>query len=83
MRVSNSIRQVARRNGLTMAAVSRRSGISYPRLNVLATGTVTPRMETAAKIAAALGVAIHDVWDLDGLTKAERVKVELRLKADK
>ena len=56
--VGNVIRELRLRDGLTIAQVSEQSGISRGMLSKIETGSTMAGMDTLAKIARALGVAM-------------------------
>lgn len=53
------IRSAFKRSGLTMLAVSRRSGVPYSLIHGLLAGTKNSRLTTAAKVCEVLGLELR------------------------
>ena len=58
----HKIRALAKAKGLKLAEVAERAGMQPNYLSRIISGSITPTVATAARLAAALGVSIDEVF---------------------
>lgn len=63
--LSQRLRNLREQKGFSLAALSRRSGISKPSIWAWETGKTTPRPRSIHSLAAALGVSASEIWGRD------------------
>ena len=62
MTTAAQLRAAAKRHGLTIAEIARRSGVPYQRLIRVSNGYQAPSNATRRAIADALGERVEEVW---------------------
>lgn len=65
MGVRNYIRQARARRGISQKALAQRAGIPANTLCAVENGTHTPRIDTAIRIARALGAPVEQLFSVD------------------
>jgi transcriptional regulator with XRE-family HTH domain len=60
-KLGERIREERLRRGMTLAVLSRRSGIAQPNLSLIENGKTDPRWSTVERISEALGVTTLDI----------------------
>ena len=79
--LGNRVREVRVRAGLTQAQLADRIDISHEFLSRLERGIKTPSLETAGKIAVALGVAMPELFEFAIVAGDEREELIAGLKS--
>lgn len=60
--MTNSICQALREKGWTQLRLAQEAGLQPAHINKVIRSTANPRVETAIKIAQALGKKVEDLW---------------------
>ena len=63
-RLGLKLRRIREERGLTVEELAEKSGISATTIRVVERGAREARGDTVAKIAKPLGLAFHEVWEL-------------------
>ena len=79
--LGNRVREVRVRAGLTQAQLADRIDISHEFLSRLERGIKTPSLETAGRIAVALGVAMPELFEFEVVAGDEREELLAGLKS--
>ncbi|OLF75308.1 transcriptional regulator [Maricaulis sp. W15] len=64
--LANRLKELRAREGLTQAELAERVGVTRKTINTVENRVFVPSTILALKLAAALGVAVEDVFQLDG-----------------
>lgn len=59
------LKQILEERGIKQKWLSEKTGISESHLSRIVTGRITPTLEVAYRIAAALGLTVYDIWEMD------------------
>lgn len=70
--LSQRLRRLREQKGFSLAALSRRSGISKPSIWAWETGKTMPRPRSIHSLAAALGVSASEIWGHDAAAHGHR-----------
>ena len=79
--LGNRVREIRVRAGLTQAQLADRIDISHEFLSRLERGIKTPSLETAKRIAGALGVGMPELFEFDVVAGDEREELFAGLKS--
>jgi len=60
--MTNTVKQVMATRGINQRELCQRLGIGESHLNRILNGKMTPRVELATRIAAALGATVDELW---------------------
>ena len=63
---TNRLRELMAQRGMTQEALAAAAGLEQPHISKLVTGKRRPSLNTAQKVAKALGVGVDDVWPVEG-----------------
>ena len=63
-RLGLKLRRIREERGLTVEELAEKSGISATTIRVVERGAREARGDTVAKLAKPLGLAFHEVWEL-------------------
>ena len=69
--ITNSLKVHRAMHDWTQAELAARSGVTRKTINTIETGRYAPSVYVALRIASAFGVAVEDLFQLDG-AKAEK-----------
>jgi len=58
------VRQIRKSKKMTVKALVEQSGVARSNIERIETGNANPKVETLGKLAKALDVSVHDLFDL-------------------